>query len=142
MLYAASASIGPDHAVRACYFALEWDDARPVRLRWSGQVAGRADEPRSPFEAGTVSGDAAIAMVQDDSYLFCRDIETDPPPGWDAHDHVYRTFLSVPVRGVEHATGMLTIDSLRPGDLDAERDRPILIVLARILAISQISAGR
>ncbi|WP_375497430.1 hypothetical protein [uncultured Jatrophihabitans sp.] len=145
VVYAAAASIGPDHGVRACFFVLDVDTDPdgdgPRRLRWTGQQAGRADEPRSPFVAGTESGDAAIAMVMDDSYLFCRDIESDPPPGWDAHDHVYRTFLSVPVRGVDHATGMLTVDSLRPGDLDPERDKPIVLVLARILAISQISAG-
>ncbi len=146
VVYAAASSIGPDQGVRACFFVLDEDDdaagdARPRRLRWTGQQAGRADEPRSPFVAGTESGDAAIAMVMDDSYLFCRDIEVDPPPGWDAHEHAYRTFLSVPVRGVDHATGMLTVDSLQPGDLDPDRDRPIVLVLARILAISQISAG-
>ena len=142
VVYAAASSLGPDHGVRACFFVLDVDPrGRPRRLRWSGQQAGRADEPRSPFVAGTESGDAAIAMVTDDSFLFCRDIRSEPPPGWDAHEHVYRTFLSVPVRGVDHATGMLSVDSLRPGDLEPERDKPVLLVLARILAISQISAG-
>jgi hypothetical protein len=141
VVYAASASIGPDHGVRACFFVLDETEDGPQRLRWSGQQAGRADEPKSPFVAGTESGDAAIAMVLDDSFLFCRDIEVDPPPGWDAHDHVYRTFLSVPVRGADTATGMLSVDSLHPGDLEPDRDKPILTVLARILAVSQISAG-
>ena len=140
VLYAASSAIGPDVGVRACFFVLEQDAGGPLRLQWSGQLAGRADEPKSRFERGTPSGDAALTMVVDDHYLFVRDM-AEPPPGWDGHDHLYRTFLAVPVRAADHASGMLTVDSLAPGDLEPDRDKPVLTVLARILAISQIASA-
>jgi GAF domain-containing protein len=80
-------------------------------------------------------------MVVDDGFLFCADVERDPPPGWRVHPHVYRTFLAVPVRAADHAVGMLTVDSLTVGDLDSDRDTPVLRVLARILAISQLGSA-
>lgn len=138
---AAVASVGPDEGVRASFFILDVDEAgNPIRLHWSGRMAGRADEPKSVFEAGTPTGDAAIATVVDDAILFCDDVDTNPPAGWDDHPHSYRTFLAVPVRGAELASGMLTVDALNPGDLELERDKHVLLVLARILAVSQIGS--
>lgn len=136
--YAASFAIGPDQGVRSCVFLLA-DGGR--QLRWTGVHAGRPDEPHSVFTAGTVRGDQALAMLADDTMVFCGDTERDPPPGWsEAHPHRYRTFLAVPVRAAGRAWGMLTVDSLTAGDLDPDRDRPILVVLAHILAISRASA--
>lgn len=135
VVYAASYAIGPDQGVRACVFGVD-DPDRPSILTWSGVHAGRADEPRSVFRAGTVRGDEAFAMLADDGFAFCADTEADPPPGWDeGHPHEYRTFLAVPVRAAGQAVGMLTVDSLTAGDLQPDRDRPILLVLARILAV-------
>jgi hypothetical protein len=138
VVYAASSAIGPDVGVRACFFVL---DPTSRRLAWSGLQAGRDDEPKSEFAAGTTAGDLAVSMVVEDGYLFCADVELDPPPGWHDHPHVYRTFLAVPVRAADHAVGMLTVDSLAPGDLDPDRDTPVLRVLARILAISRIGSA-
>jgi hypothetical protein len=138
---AAVASVGPDEGVRASFFILDVDqEGSPLRLSWSGRMAGRADEPKSVFEAGTTRGDAAIGTVVEDVPLFCRDVDAYPPPGWDEHPHNYRTFLAVPVRGAAIASGMLTVDALEPGDLELERDKHILLVLARILAVSQIGS--
>lgn len=138
VVYAASAVL-PASDVRACYFVLEGDQGVPTRLRFE-QSAGRADASKSAFEAGTVAGDAAIAMVVNDERMFCRDVEAVPPEGWDGHTHAYRTFLSVPVRGSDQGLGMLTVDAKSPGDLVLARDEPILVVLAKILAASQITA--
>ncbi|SHG67770.1 GAF domain-containing protein [Jatrophihabitans endophyticus] len=136
--YAASYAIGPDLGVRSCVFLLA-DGGR--ELRWSGVHAGRPDEPHSVFTAGTVRGDLALAMIADDGVAFCADTEAAPPPGWaEGHPHTYRTFLAVPVRAAGRAWGMLTVDSLTAGDLDPGRDRPILVVLAHILAVSRASA--
>lgn len=139
--YAASYAIGPDLGVRSCVFLLADDAAGGRELRWTGVHAGRADEPHSVFAAGTVRGDLALAMLADDGFQFCADTEAAPPPGWtEGHPHAYRTFLAVPVRAAGRAWGMLTVDSLTAGDLDPDRDRPILVVLAHILAVSRASA--
>ena len=39
--------------------------------------------------------EAALDMVEQDTFAFCRDTESDPPPGWEEHPHDYRTFLAV-----------------------------------------------
>lgn len=136
--YAACYAIGPDVGVRSCVFMLAADGSE---LRWTGVHAGRSDEPHSVFSAGTVRGDLALAMLADDGSAFSADTEARPPPGWaEGHPHMYRTFLAVPVRAAGRAWGMLTVDSLTAGDLDLERDRPILVVLAHILAVTRASA--
>ncbi len=132
-VYAASLAIGPDQGVRACLYEVDDPDA-PRQLVWAHVYAGRGDEPKSTFTADTVRGDAALAMLRDNTHAFCADTESDPPPGWQEHPHVYRTFLAVPVLAQGRPLGMLTVDSLTAGDLRPERDRPILEVLARILA--------
>jgi GAF domain-containing protein len=125
--------------VRACYFKIERaDDGSVAGLRYV-RSGGRADEPRTVFEAGHPVGDGAIQMVLNDEVIFCDDTDTNPPASWTDHPHNYRTFLSVPVRGQKQVFGMLSVDAPNPGDLSIESDAPILTVLARILAVSQIA---
>jgi GAF domain-containing protein len=139
--YAASFAIGPEQGVRACVFDVD-DAEHPTQLAWSRIHAGRGDEPRSTFVAGTVRGDTALAMISTDTFQFCRDTLAAPPPGWhEGHQHEYRTFLAVPIRAGGRALGMLTVDSLTAGDLEPDRDRPILDVLAHILAVSATRPG-
>lgn len=137
VVHAAPAVLGPDRT-RACYFALEYEPGGLARLRFHSS-AGREDEPRTRFDPQTPSGEAAMKMVVEDGHTFCEDTELSPPPGWEDHPHQYRTFISVPVRGDQIIVGMLTVDAPSPGDLSIRRDLPILLVLARILAVSQIS---
>ncbi|HEV2885474.1 MAG TPA: GAF domain-containing protein [Jatrophihabitans sp.] len=138
VVHAAPAVLGPDNT-RACFFVLENDssDGSP-RLRFH-TAAGRVDEPHTRFEPSTAAGRAAFGMLVKDEYTFCEDTMASPPTGWEDHTHQYRTFLSVPVRGDLEIVGMLTVDAPSPGDLNLDRDLPILLVLARILAVSQIA---
>lgn len=138
VVHAAPAILGPDHT-RACFFILEADSSEgEVRLRFH-TAAGRVDEPHTRFDPSTAAGRAALRMLTEDEHTFCEDTESSPPPGWNEHLHQYRTFLSVPVRGDQELIGMLTVDAPSPGDLSIDRDLPILLVLARILAVSQIA---
>jgi hypothetical protein len=125
--------------LRACFFAMEWDGNGVPKALTPVHAAGRADPPKTLFNVGTTAGDEAIQMVLDDSHQFSNDTNVDPPASWIDHPHEYRTFLSVPVRGLRQTIGMLSVDGLNPGDLVKDRDEPILTVLARILAVSQIS---
>jgi GAF domain-containing protein len=136
-VYAASLAIGPEQGVRACLFEAD-DPDEPRTLTWTHVYAGRADEPTSVFTAGTTRGDEALTMLRDNTFVFSADTETEPPAGWQEHPHAYRTFLAVPVHANGRSLGMLTVDSLTAGDLDANRDKPILDVLARILAVCTV----
>jgi hypothetical protein len=128
--------------LRCCFFLLESEtDGSPKALKIR-YPSGRADQPHTTFKSDTPEGQAAIKMLLDDSFTFCADTETSPPPGWQDHPHDYRTFLSVPVRGQDAVVGMLTVDGLHPGDLVLERDKPILALFARILAVGEISQLR
>jgi hypothetical protein len=131
VLYSASLLIGPER-VRACWFRLHnW--RRPRRL--SPELSeGRADALRTEFVEGTPSGNSVFELLTHNMHRFCRDVLTSPPAGWDpTHPHEYRTFISVPVVAGNQAFGLLTVDSLLPGDL-TEGDVPLLRLLAGLLA--------
>jgi hypothetical protein len=131
ILYSASLLIGPER-VRACWFRLHsWRGRRRLRPELS---EGRADALRTEFVEGTPSGDSVFELLTHNMHRFCEDVLISPPPGWDPkHPHEYRTFISVPVVAGNTAFGLLTVDSLLPGDL-TEGDVPLLRLLAGLLA--------
>jgi hypothetical protein len=130
VLYSAALLIGPDR-VRACWFEL--DEGSPRALR-PVLHEGRAGGPRTTFVEGTQAGDSVLELLTSNAHRFCKDVRVDPPPGWDpTHPHDYQTFLAVPVVAGTKAYGLLTVDSLVPGDL-TEGDVPLLRLLAGLLA--------
>jgi hypothetical protein len=132
VLKTAAEFIGPDRS-RACWFKLE--PGPPTRLA-PEDFAGRAGSPSTTFVAGTPAGDAAIGLVLGDQDRLCEDIVADPPPGWDStRQRDYRTFISVSVIAGDTAYGMLTLDALAPGELDAD-DMGLLRLMAGILAVA------
>lgn len=137
VLNACVAACGPVGEVRACWYALDVDPEGTARgLRYLG-YAGRADEPRVRFDTETVTGRRVLASLLADERVFIADVHATRPPGWSAHEVAserYAAFLAVPVRGERQVHGMLTIDSRHAGVLVAERDEPLVLVLARVLA--------
>lgn len=132
VLKTATEFIGPERS-RACWFRLE--PGPPTRLV-PDQAVGRAGSPSTTFTEGTVSGDAAIAMVLGDEDTLCEDVELAPPPGWRPDRRPdYRTFVSASVIAGNTAYGMLTLDALEPGDLTPE-DRSMLRLMAGVLAVA------
>jgi len=130
VLEAAAKLIGSERS-RSCWFELS-DDPEP------GLVpvlhAGRSGSPTTTFEPGTAAGDAAISMVLTGDHQICEDIDTSPPPGWDAtKQRDYKTFISVSVIAGDTAYGMLTLDALEPGDLTTD-DLHMLGLMASALA--------
>ena len=132
VLKTAAEFIGPDRS-RACWFRLE---PGPPKQLVPEDFAGRAGSPSTTFVEGTPAGDAAIGLALQDEDLLCADILADPPPGWDStKDRDYRSFISVSVIAGDTAYGMLTLDALQPGDLDAD-DMGLLRLMAGVLAVA------
>lgn len=130
VLNAASNLIGSERS-RACWFELT--DETPPRLV-PRLAAGRTGSPTTTFEAGTAAGDATIGMVLAGENRLCRNIETEPPPGWDGtKQRDYKTFISVTVAAGDTAFGMLTLDALEAGDLTND-DLHMLGLMASALA--------
>lgn len=132
VLATAAEFIGPDRS-RACWFSL--DPGPPLSLVPVDAV-GRAGSPTTTFVEGTTSGDATIGMVLADEDRRCPDIETQPPPGWDAaKQRDYRAFISVSVIAGDTAYGMLTLDAVEPDTL-TEEDKGLLRLMAGMLAVA------
>lgn len=130
VLNAASNLIGSERS-RACWFELTDDD--PPKLIPS-LFAGRSGSPTTTFTLGNPAGDAAIGMVLRGKNLLCRDIDTEPPPGWDTtKQRDYKTFISISVTTADTAYGMLTLDALEPGALTND-DLHMLGLMASALA--------
>ncbi|NPC41133.1 GAF domain-containing protein [Nocardioides sp. zg-1230] len=137
VLTAASNLIGSDRS-RACWFELT-DDVPPRLV--PRLDAGRSGSASTIFEPNTPSGDAAIGMVLAGENLLCRDIDTEPPPGWDSSKkRDYKTFISVSVTAADTAFGMLTLDALEAGDLTND-DLRMLGLMASALAAA-LAQGR
>lgn len=132
VLATAAEFIGPERS-RACWFRL--DPGPPVSLEPVSAV-GRAGSPTTTFVEGTTSGDATIGMVMADEDRLCRDILTEPPPGWDdTKQRDYRAFISVSVIAGDVAYGMLTLDAVEPDTL-TEEDKGLLRLMAGMLAVA------
>ena len=130
VLEAAAKLIGSERS-RSCWFELT-EEPRPRLV--PVLHAGRSGSPTTTFESGTPAGDAAIGMVLAGENRICVDIDTEPPPGWDAtRRRDYRTFISVSVIAGDTAYGMLTLDALHAGDLTTD-DLHVLGLMASALA--------
>lgn len=130
---AAHQIVGTANATRSCYFELV--AGPPKQLRPTDHHGGRPGSTRSVFTEGHVDGDAAIRIVEDDVYWLCRDVRTEPPPGWSSKDRDYLSFISVPVIAGNVGYGMLTVDSTEANDFD-RGDVDLIKVLAGLLAAS------
>ncbi|MCO5993812.1 GAF domain-containing protein [Actinoallomurus rhizosphaericola] len=117
--------------VRACWF--RFAPGKPRKLE-PAQYAGRADEPVTVFEEGTVEGDSVFAMIRHNQHVVSLDVEADPPPGWHGSaQHGYRSFVAVPVVAGQRAFGILTVDAIDVAGV-TEAEVPFVRLLAGLLA--------
>lgn len=119
------------------YIVNDHQDTMEVELN-----AGRRETP-SPFKLGDGGrGDAAFKMITSGGEaLFVFDVDSGPTAGWKGSGSGYSTFISAPIRAGGRAYGMLAVDAPNPGDL-SENDKPIVVVLATLLAIALAEADR
>ncbi|MGH8968095.1 MAG: GAF domain-containing protein, partial [Actinomycetes bacterium] len=132
VVLSAAAEVLGTARLRSCFFALT--EGKPTKLVPSG-FHGRAEAPRTTFEAGTPLGDFALDLLARREDLFCADTRAESPPGWAPGGHAYRTFVAVPVATEATQFGILTVDGLAVGDL-TEADVAAVRVLARLLAVA------
>lgn len=130
VVLAAAAEVLGAQRLRSCFFALRGSDALvPVAFH------GRAEQPRTTFARGSALGDFALDLLDRREDLFCADVRTGPPPGWQPGGHAYRTFMAVPVATEARAFGILTVDGLYVGDITLD-DLAAARVFARLLAVA------
>lgn len=124
--------LGPERS-RAGWF--EYRDERIPRLLPVAELRrGRADPQRTEFVQGTLEGDSALDLLENDTTRFCPDVKLEPPPGWSSELHSsYRTFIAAGVVAEGRKFGMLTLDALEPGDL-TDNDVYSISLLAKLLA--------
>lgn len=123
---------GPSRRLRVCYFAL---DPGPPRRLVPQSYAGRSGAPTTTFDDSSRAGQFLL-RVADDGWLVVDDVDRRPTRVWWDEQHAYRTFAAGPVPGPDGgAVGLLTVDGLVPGDLDA-LDLPLVHLLARLLSLA------
>ncbi|MEW2484087.1 GAF domain-containing protein [Mycobacterium sp. NPDC049093] len=129
---AAAELLGPEMKTRSCFFV--WDAGPPRRLVLE-EYAGRPDPVRTmEFNETQDRGADAIALVEQAGHLLCENVDTDPPPHWNADgDYSYKTFISVGVRTRASEWGMLTVDAPAPKDLN-QLDVDLLRVMGGLIA--------
>ena len=139
-LYSAAAVIGPDRT-RVNDFRAE--GSHPGRrLVCEHNSAGRAGQPQTVFSQGQKDGDFMFKLLEDDETHFCANVNTSPPPGWDAsRQRDYETFISVPARVGNQSVGFVTADSVAEGDLK-EQDVPLLRVMGTVIAAGVLFVRR
>lgn len=122
--------------VRAVVFTLG-DDGKSMS---SIVHHGRGTNPR-PFEAGTVRGDRALALLRTEDDLFVEDLDKEEPDKWKGTGRGYKTFISARIASGDNGYGMLTVDAPNAGDL-VDTDRQIVLLMAHILAVAFAEADR
>ncbi|WP_370653026.1 MULTISPECIES: GAF domain-containing protein [Mycobacterium] len=109
----------------------------PQQLVASTYWGGRPDQVvQFAFKEGTPHGDYALDKVRRNQAEFYPNLDEDAPPGFDdfvAAGARWKTCISVPVVAGNVAYGLLTVDSLSPGDLSA-LDLDVLRVVADVVA--------
>jgi hypothetical protein len=137
---AAAGAIGPEGESRSCYLTLK--AGRERELVPTVHFAGRMGATQTVFSDRSVNGKFVIDKMIANEYVFCEDIDREPPPGLDnatIQTLDYRTFISVPVIARDTIYGMLTVDAPTPKDL-SQRDVNLMKVMAGLVAVAMALA--
>nr|WP_255426848.1 GAF domain-containing protein [Pseudonocardia sp. C8] len=123
--------VGPERS-RSCFYGLEDDPetgGRTLRLRaWHG----RNKPPRARFDPADPAEAQVFALVDSLDSMIVTDVQAIHLLGWTDIAE-YRTFIAVTVAAGERPLGLLTLDSLHPGDLSDE-DLDLVRLFAQLLA--------
>ena len=96
--------------------------------------SGRGDPPVSRFRPDSTEGQEVWRAAGADEPRFCRDLDTDPPPGLVSRPmRRYKTFITVPITYRDEPVGLLTVNALKAGELD-ERDTFTMQTIAALAA--------
>lgn len=123
--------IGPERS-RSCLYSLEHDPEtgeRTLRLRsWHG----RNKQPRASWDPANPADAQVYALMDSLDAVLITDIGQLHLIGKSSTAE-YRTFVCVAIHAGDRPLGILTLDSLRPGDLTAE-DLDMVRLFAQMIA--------
>ncbi|MFD6287731.1 hypothetical protein [Streptomyces sp. NPDC060205] len=128
----AARAVGPADS-RACFLDVEGaPGARTLRCS-PGMWVGRQDTPRTVYSEGSPRGDRLLRHMDNRSPLFVEDLDREADV-MQPDNNKYKTFIAAAVAPAcnHQAFGILSIDSLNPGDLTTE-DEKIIEVLGQLL---------
>ena len=134
-LTAASTLVGGPNDIRANFY--ESVGTTPDRKLQPGPTfsVGRPDTATSVFDEATPLGAGIYAALDQNKALYCENIETAPPTGWQPQPTTWKSFISVPVWHNGKLLGMLTCDSPVPNDFDEDRNLNLLAAIGYLYAI-------
>jgi GAF domain-containing protein len=126
----AAENVGPERS-RACYYQLAGSaPRRHVDLKnWHG----RHKVPRPRFTEDSPRGALVMDIIKNRDARLVEDVDTACLPGWSAGGSEYRTFICAAVSAGPRVFGILTVDSLHPGDL-TDDDLDMARLFAHLLA--------
>lgn len=125
--------------VRGGWYSHDLDASGRRVLRRTNSDGRNDTTSHTEFLQGTIEGDAALAMVDQDDHLYVLDLAANPPEGWDPERvRRYQTFISVGISAKGEPLGMLTVDALDAGSLTDE-DLQTMILLASMLRVGLAS---
>ena len=124
--------------VRACLFLVT---PEIPGILMPDQYSGRVDDPLEPIAEGTAHGDLVFGMIRHNHHLFCPDVDTSLPPGWQVTAaQTYQSFAAVPVAAGHNAFGMLMVDALDKGGI-RRADVPLVRLLGGLIAVALASSS-
>src|SRR5258708_22725699 len=119
--------------VRACLFRVT--PGIPGMLI-PDQYSGRVDDPLESIAEGTAQGDLVFSMIRHNQHLFCPDVDTSLPSGWQVTaKQTYQSFAAVPVAAGQNAFGMLMVDALEKDGI-RRADVPLIRLLGGLIAVA------
>jgi GAF domain-containing protein len=126
----AAENVGSERS-RACYYQLAGSaPRRHVDLRnWHG----RHKVPRPRFTEDSPRGALVMKIITERDARLVENVDTAELPGWSPNASEYRTFICAAVSAGPRVFGILTVDSLQPGDL-TEDDLDLVRLFAHLLA--------
>jgi GAF domain-containing protein len=126
----AAENVGPERS-RACYYQLNGSaPRRHVDLKnWHG----RHKVPRPSFVENSPRGELVMEIINNRDARLVENVDTAGLPGWTPGGSEYKTFICAAVFAGRRVFGILTVDSLHPGDL-SEDDLDMARLFAQLLA--------
>jgi len=126
----AAENVGPERS-RACYYQLTGSaPRRHVDLKnWHG----RHKVPRASFAENSPRGELVMDIITSRDARLVENVDAAGMPGWTPGESEYKTFICAAVFAGRRVFGILTVDSLHPGDL-SEDDLDMARLFAQLLA--------
>jgi GAF domain-containing protein len=125
---------------RACYF--DYEQNGQERRLICRIYAGRDAKPRTEFSSSNSAHQEVFKLLENRQPEFKENLSLEDPSRFpfDRDSH-YQTYISVPVATSAEIFGLLTLDTLHPGELRPQHEKEMLL-LAQLLGIALAGRAR